>query len=298
MGRQLTHLTLNFNRFESDYDVHEIFQTCPELTHFIWEGAEKFLSQTNLDIDLNITHLKISLSTGGNVPERYLLPLLKQCRKLKSLVLEDMYQSIDRMSFARIMEACPGLVSYRTDGIVDDWDKYNEYPNGLRQIMIPDGASSNHIESLFQTIERSIPTLQMLDIRGIDAAAKRVLQRLSIVNAADLRVLMMAWATDVNEQDLVDAVDSMPNLELIRLKSMPGVKNTILEKLGQLESLRYVDISSCSGVTGAGLQALVDNAPSLKGLKLVDCINIRADAIEYLRNKLGRRAVECRLSTM
>lgn len=164
--------------------------------------------------------------------------------------------------------------------------------------MIPDGASSNHIESLFQTIERSIPTLQMLDVRGIDAAAKRVLQRLSIVNAADLRVLMMAWATDVNEQDLVDAVDSMPNLELIRLKSMPGVKNTILEKLGQLESLRYVDISSCSGVTGAGLQALVDNAPSLKGLKLVDCINIRADAIEYLRNKLGRRAVECRLSTM
>lgn len=298
MGRQLTHLTLSFNRFEPDYDMHEIFQICPKLTHFIWEGAEKFLSQSRLDLDLNITHLKISISSGGTVPERYLLPILRRCRRLKSLVLGlEMYEHTDQMAFSRIMELCPNLVSYRTDGIIDDWDKYNEYQIGLRQIMIPERAWSFHDESLFQAIEQALPTLQMLDIRGIHASAKRVLQKLSTTNASDLKVLMMALATDVIEQHLIEAFDSCPNLELLRLKSMPGVTNGVLQKLGQLESLRYLDISSCAGVTGAGLQALVDNASSLGGLKLVNCINIRADAVEYVRDKLGRRSVEYRLST-
>lgn len=192
--------------------------------------------------------------------------------------------------FGGIMKVCRNLVTYRTDGIIDDWDTLNEYPYYLRQVVIPSETRPLFDRSLYAALEEYVPTLQILDLRGINLSTQPLLQQFAETESK-LRVLMIVHEHSVSDRDLINAIDECPSLESLVLRCMPSMNDNILKSISRLNSLKRLELLSCY-ITGNGLQAFVDSAPCLEYLSLIDCYNIQTDDIEYARNKLGRRAVK------
>lgn len=284
----MTHLTLSFSELEPDYDLRQVFKACPKLTHLVWDGPEKYLLQTNIDFDLNTTHLKISTLSGDLLPD--LLLLLSRCPRLKSLVLNIEVYSCHYGLFGKIMERCPVLVCFRTDGVIDSWDKYNEYPCYLREIVIPIRLYLLKDPSLWDAIFASISTLQVLDIRGSDAPREQIIRQFGQTEN-DLRVFRLGVSYDLTSESLLDFIDGCPKLESLVFHCVCEVNDYVLRRISHLPALKHLELMS-SSVTRNGLEALVENASSLERVSFLNCYNVKPCDIDYLRGKFGRKAVE------
>ncbi|KAG0172137.1 hypothetical protein DFQ28_004289 [Apophysomyces sp. BC1034] len=298
VNKTLTHLRLDGTSLPYAAISNEVFQLCPNLTHVSFRGFEYMPTDiTNRSTTmLNLISLDISPADVTRYPRFEVNDLLRRCQNLQHLQL--VCEENDTLhAMQTIPTLCPNLATFRLSPrdlpLMDTFEKEDMGP-GLRDFAVPHVYNFADVDGI-KMITQHHTTIEALDLRDCYRLSSEFAIVLATKGCPQLRELHLASVSSFSELDLRSIIGACPSLQTVNFYAVFNVTNAILADLSVLTSLKIVDISLCTKVTGAGVRRLVEaRKDTLEKLVMNGCTGISADAVHFAAEQLGRHVVECR----
>ncbi|KAI9263379.1 hypothetical protein BDA99DRAFT_510079 [Phascolomyces articulosus] len=299
MGRHVYYLQLTDTGIPFSA-LPDILKTTPTIRRLVYQDETP--TELTLDQSLPLTHLELSFTSAKRMDYATLQNMIKNCPDLTHLSL---YPTYGDPVITLALQSCPNLTSLRYQQYHIGWDddpsndikKTTPKQRGISELVFPTFCEISD-DTLISIIETHHNSLKILDLRGCVRLSTRTTDQLSNVDAPRLREIFLENSAEFSESSLCGIMQHHKgSLEVVHLQSVVSVTNAVVGSLTGATALKKLNISNCSKVTGTGLRQLLDSVEGLQHLVLNNCNNINNDAVNYARDKLGRRGVECRYAT-
>jgi len=292
--RAIQHLDLKFCGKITDKTIEQAASLLKDLRRVEIEGCGRLLS------DAGIRHLKNSvnltaLNINGcqRISTAVLESVLRDCKSIQFLSLAGM-SSLEDKSLAPLLRAAPQLrtlslnsCSKLTNLAVDNVAK------SLKNLEDLDLAYCANIDDdAVHILAQHSPNLTRLNLYGCVKITDSSLQALGNVGVVPnklkkLNLSMCRSVTDVGLRHLLEGKRNCSStLEWLILFDCNKITSTSLILLGKkCPRLKFLEVPSCDGLDGAGLEKFLSDATKLEKLDCGGCQKISASFLETLHKR-------------
>ncbi|KAI9018033.1 hypothetical protein CLU79DRAFT_837243 [Phycomyces nitens] len=292
LGSTLTHLRLDNSSLSLDLCFDTLLPasqiTHLSLRHCIWSQD----STANVDPKpfqtLSLKVLDLSYLDWRYVRSGNLVSVLRRCRYLQQLVLCGI--RIDAFCpILRLMEeSWPDLQGFHYDPYTNLLDhtwlpSYNNVkPLSLRTCKVRSDVLSDDL--MIAVARMSHSSLYKLDISRNWHLTDRSCFVFSSFGLPFLRELHLFHCSRLSESGLSSLLLACPVLVSVDLSYCQGVTDQVVNVLGKLVHVQYVNLSSCGCITLSGVVGLVSQRQNLKQCLVDNCsLVIRKQLVDFVK---------------
>lgn len=302
VGRNVKNIRLDEASLDLASVVESVLPYCPQLTQLSMIGVDtgsfnEIMQKDKIPQLDQLTHLRLSINGGDNI--RW---LLGHCKSLKLLDLYSTDAFAGTITDLLIHDHFPSIEHlYFTTSNYDrktQWSSTMPSALGkLNTLLIQNDPTftGDMLEALIRKYHQSLKHLTLDNCRSLDSTLARMALEPGL---PCIETLHIPGHLTLEEWNLHSIISSCPTLQDVDISFISNVTDSIMNDIGDVtKQLKKLNISSCSYVTGVGIQKVINtHRTTLEKLVLNNCQRINPDAIAWAISTLGRKKIECRFS--